>query len=94
MFQLTAEEASAVDSVRSQSVTLKQGRGAHRKYRPFAFTEQGVAMLSNVLRSPRAVEVNIAIMRTFVSTAVAHGFQPPAGGAVPSLDGPTHNRRI
>jgi hypothetical protein len=50
--------------LRSQSVTLK-GRGG-RRYRPYAFTEQGIAMLSSVLRSPRAVEVNIAIMRTFV----------------------------
>jgi hypothetical protein len=41
-------------------------RGQHRKYLPCAFTEQGVAMLSSVLRSERAVEVNIAIMRTFV----------------------------
>jgi hypothetical protein len=63
MFQLTAEEA---DSLRSQIVILKTGRGQHRKYRPYAFTEQGIAMLSSVLRSPRAVEVNIAIMRTFV----------------------------
>jgi hypothetical protein len=51
-------------SLRSQFVTLK--RGQHRKFRPFAFTEQGVAMLSSVLGSPRAVQVNIAIMRTFV----------------------------
>lgn len=50
--------------LRSQSVTLK--RGQHLKYLPFAFTEQGVAMLSSVLRSSRAGEVNIAIMRTFV----------------------------
>lgn len=41
-------------------------RGQNIKYLPYAFTEQGVAMLSSVLRSPRAVEVNIAIMRTFV----------------------------
>jgi len=52
------------ESLRSQSATLK--RGQHRKYLPYAFTEQGVAMLSSVLRSPRAVEVNIVIMRTFV----------------------------
>ena len=52
------------DSLRSQIVTLK--RGEHRKFRPYAFTEQGVAMLSSVLRSDRAVQVNIAIMRTFV----------------------------
>jgi hypothetical protein len=47
-------------------VTLKAGRGQHRKYLPYAFTEQGVAMLSSVLNSERAIEVNIAIMRAFV----------------------------
>ena len=52
--------------LRSQSATLKPGRGQHRKYLPYAFTEQGVAMLSSVLRSPRAVEVNIQVMRAFV----------------------------
>mgnify|MGYP003851171197 CR=1 FL=1 len=63
MFQITEDE---LDSLRSQIVTLNNKRGQHRKYLPYAFTEQGVAMLSSVLRSPRAVEVNIAIMRTFV----------------------------
>jgi uncharacterized membrane protein YccC len=64
MFQLSTEEAG---SLRSQIATLKKGsRGQHRKYRPYAFTEQGVAMLSSVLRSPRAVQVNIEIMRAFV----------------------------
>jgi phage regulator Rha-like protein len=63
MFQLTAEE---VDRLRSQFATLKAGRGQHRKYRPYAFTEQGVAMLSSVLHSERAIQVNIAIMRAFV----------------------------
>jgi hypothetical protein len=63
MFQLTAEEATLL---RSQSVTLKTGRGRHRKYQPYAFTEQGVAMLSSVLRSERAVLVNVEIMRAFV----------------------------
>lgn len=63
MFQLTPEEASFV---RSQIVTLKTGRGQHRKYLPHAFTEQGVAMLSSVLHSPRAIQVNIEIMRAFV----------------------------
>jgi len=57
--QLTAEIPS-----RSQSVTLK--RGMNIKYLPYAFTEQGVAMLSSVLHSPRAVQVNIEIMRAFV----------------------------
>jgi hypothetical protein len=64
MFQLTREEARAIISSRSQNVILK--RGQNIKYLPYAFTEQGVAMLSSVLRSSRAVEVNIAIMRTFV----------------------------
>ena len=64
MFQLTREEATTIKASRSQSVILK--RGQNIKYLPYAFAEQGVAMLSSVLRSPRAVEVNIAIMRTFV----------------------------
>ena len=61
MFVLTPEEAMGS---RSQFVTLK--RGQNIKYAPYAFTEQGVAMLSSVLRSPRAIQVNIAIMRAFV----------------------------
>ena len=56
MFQLSREEA---EHLRYQSGTLKNGRGRHRKYLPYAFTEQGVAMLSSVLRSERAVRVNI-----------------------------------
>ncbi|MBC7837787.1 MAG: ORF6N domain-containing protein [Nitrospiraceae bacterium] len=63
MFQLTPEE---VERLRSQIATLKPGRGQHRKYSPYAFTEQGVAMLSSVLHSERAIQVNIAIMRAFV----------------------------
>ena len=63
MFQLLPEEAT---SLRSQFAILKHGRGKHRKYLPYVFTEQGVAMLSSVLRSERAIEVNIAIMRAFV----------------------------
>jgi hypothetical protein len=63
MFQLTAPEWAAL---RSQIVTLKAGRGQHRKYLPYVFTEQGVAMLSSVLRTKRAIAVNIQIMRAFV----------------------------
>lgn len=63
MFQLTQEEEVAL---RFQIGTLKQGRGEHRKYLPYVFTEQGVAMLSSVLNSKRAIAVNIAIMRAFV----------------------------
>ena len=51
--------------LRFQNESLKSRRGG-RRYLPYAFTEQGVAMLSSVLRSQRAVQVNIAIMRTFV----------------------------
>lgn len=61
MFQLSAEEWEAL---RSQSVTSK-GKGG-RRYSPYAFTEHGVAMLSSVLRSERAVQVNIEIVRAFV----------------------------
>ena len=63
MFQLTAEENK---SLRSQVVTLKSGRGQHRKYLPRVFTESGVAMLSTVLKSKQAIQINIAIMRVFV----------------------------
>src|SRR4030042_5765407 len=55
-----------VVALRSQIVTLKKGRGEHRKYLPYVFTEQGVAMLSSVLNSERAVQANLAIMRAFV----------------------------
>lgn len=61
MFELTGEK---YDLLRCQTGTLK--RGEHSKYPPMAFTEQGVAMLSSVLNSERAIEVNIAIMRAFV----------------------------
>ena len=63
MFQLTEEEASAL---RSQFVTLEKGRGRYSKYAPLAFSELGVAMLSSVLNSKRAVQMNIVIMRAFV----------------------------
>lgn len=62
MFQLDAEEFAAL---RSQSVTSNTGRGG-RRYAPYAFTEQGVAMLSTVLSSPQAIAVNIEVMRAFV----------------------------
>jgi hypothetical protein len=75
MFQLTDAEVAGLrcqsgilnaDPDSSSSHTATSKRGQHRKYLPYAFTEQGVAMLSSVLHSSRAVEVNIAIMRTFV----------------------------
>jgi phage regulator Rha-like protein len=77
MFQLTREEYEALrlqietlkqsDSpLRLQNETLKTARGQHSKYLPYAFTEQGVAMLSGVLNSDKAIQMNIAIMRAFV----------------------------
>ncbi|MBX9783800.1 MAG: ORF6N domain-containing protein [Chitinophagaceae bacterium] len=76
MFQLSKDEYESLRSqivtlddsisLRSQIVTLKSGRGQHRKYLPYAFTEQGVAMLSGILNSERAIKMNIAIMRAFV----------------------------
>ena len=63
MFELTKDEYNVL---RSQFVTLENGRGKHSKYTPFAFTEQGVAMLSSVLNSQKAIEVNIQIIRAFV----------------------------
>ncbi|MEN9378095.1 MAG: hypothetical protein RL710_3252 [Pseudomonadota bacterium] len=72
MFQLSPEEFAVL---RSQTVTSKPGSGG-RRTAPYAFTEQGVAMLSSVLSSPRAIGVNIEIMRTFVRVrelAATHG---------------------
>ena len=63
MFKLSPEEASGL---RSQIVTLEKGRGKYPKYQPLAFTEHGIAMLSSVLRSPRAIQMNILIIRAFV----------------------------
>ena len=71
MFQLTKEEydnlksqtvPSREEALKSQTVTLENGRGKHRKYLPYVFTELGVAMLSSILRSERAVQVNVEIM--------------------------------
>ena len=62
MFELTKEESQ---SLRFHFGTLKLKRGEHSKYLPYAFTEQGVAMLSSVLNSERAILVNIQIMRAF-----------------------------
>ena len=64
MFQLTVEEWEAL---RFQIGILKNGRGEHTKYLPYAFTEQGLAMLSGILNSDIAINVNISIMRAFVA---------------------------
>jgi hypothetical protein len=73
MFQLTNYEWDSLrlqietsNSLRLQNETLNKGRGKHTKYLPYAFTEQGLAMLSGILNSDKAIEVNITIMRAFV----------------------------
>ena len=63
-FQLTKEQW---DSLRSQIVILEKGWGKHSKYLPYAFTEHGVTMLASILKSERAVKMNIAIVRAFIA---------------------------
>jgi phage regulator Rha-like protein len=62
-FQITREEYQAL---RSQIATLKTGRGQHRKYLPFVFTEHGAIMAANVLNSPRAVQMSVFVVRAFL----------------------------
>ncbi len=65
MFELTGLE---YNSLRTQIASLEEtGRGKHRKYLPFAFTEHGVAMLASVLRNEKAIEINIQIVRAFIA---------------------------
>lgn len=64
MFQLSAAEAAAL---RSQFATLESGRGRHRKYLPYAFTEHGAIMAATILHSPRAFEMSIYVVRAFVT---------------------------
>lgn len=68
-------------SLTSQIVILKKGRGQHKKYMPYAFTENGVAMLSSVLRSPLAIQVNIGIMRAFTEFRRLATSLPPSNPA-------------
>jgi len=87
MFQLTKEEfellrpriaalESEANPLRLQNETLKNKRGQHAKYLPYAFTEQGVAMLSGILNSDKAINMNIAIMRAFVAVRKIALIQP------------------
>lgn len=82
MFRLSKEEWNVL---RSQFVTIKNGRGEHKKYMPFAFTEHGVAMLSSVLRSPIAIQVNIGIIRTFITMRQAIASMPDTRADVQQL---------
>jgi ORF6N domain len=67
MFQLTMDEARVLEPMRSRSqIVILKPRGKNTKYRPYAFTEHGILMLSSVLNSDRAIQANIQIMRSFV----------------------------
>jgi hypothetical protein len=66
MFRLTKEEWEELQALRSQNAILKPGRGQHRKYPPYAFTEHGALMAANILNSPRAVAMSVYIIRAFV----------------------------
>lgn len=66
VFRIDPTESEALQALRSQIVTLKPGRGQHRKYLPYAFTEHGALMAATVLNSPRAVTMSIYIIRAFV----------------------------
>lgn len=83
MYQLTSDEAS---SLRSQTGAFKTGRGRHRKYAPYVFTEHGVAMLSSVLHSKRTVQLNIEIMRAFVGLRQAISTQKNLADKLAALE--------
>jgi len=83
MFQLTPHEA---EQLRSQFATSNAGRGG-RRYQPYVFTEEGVAMLSTTLKSDRAIEVNIAIMRAFVKLRHALSVRRELAVKVERLEG-------
>lgn len=86
MFKLIKEE---YDFLKSQIVTSKLGRGGKQK-QPLVFTENGVAMLSGVLNSPRAIEVNIAIMRTFTKLRSFLAMENSVSGQINELKQETH----
>ncbi|MFC1511241.1 ORF6N domain-containing protein [Candidatus Margulisiibacteriota bacterium] len=86
MFQLTKEE---YNSLRFQAGILEKGK--HSKYLPYAFTEQGVAMLSSVLRSQRAIQVNVAIMRAFVKLRRVLSSQAEIAKKIEELEHATRN---
>jgi hypothetical protein len=66
IFRLSKEEWNTVQALRSQTAMLKTGRGQHRKYLPYVFTEHGALMAANILNSPRAVAMSVYVIRAFV----------------------------
>jgi len=92
MFQLTTEENERLQHLRSQIVISSSGHGG-RRYPPYAFTEQGVAMLSSILRSPQAIAVNIEIMRAFVRLRQVLATNPGTRSEARCLGEETHYAR-
>jgi phage regulator Rha-like protein len=89
MFQLTAEENA---SLRSQFAILETGRGRHRKYRPYAFTEYGALMAANILNSPRAVQMSIFVVRAFAKMREALLASPDLARKLAALEKKLTNR--
>jgi len=73
LFELSRGELEEIRRLRSQSVTLKAGRGQHRKYLPHAFTEHGAIMAANVLNSPQATQMSVFVVRAFVKMRSVFG---------------------
>ncbi|MFA5974787.1 MAG: ORF6N domain-containing protein [Elusimicrobiota bacterium] len=86
MFRLTWHEVDGLSTVRSQSVTLE----SHLRFRPLAFTEEGVAMLSAVLRSQTAIQISIAIIRAFVKLRHAVLAHQDLGRRIEKVEGRLH----
>jgi hypothetical protein len=88
MFELTAEESR---SLRSQFATLKTGRGQHRKYLPYVFTEHGAIMAATILDSPRAVEISVYVVRAFVQLREMVASKTALARKLNELDGKLKN---
>lgn len=89
MFKLTPEE---YEHLKTKGALIIAGKGKHSKYLPRAFTEEGVAMLSTVLRNKRAVEINIAIMRAFVHLRRRESLPNPDSDLIAKYDLPSITR--
>lgn len=85
MFQLNYEEFQVLLRLTSQNAIAKKGRGGRRSF-PYVFTEHGVAMLSSILKSERAIQVNIAIMRAFVQMRLLIGTHKELSRQIENLD--------
>ena len=76
LFRLSTEEWNSIRALRSQIAILKTGRGQHRKYPPYAFTEHGALMAANILNSPRAVAMRVYVTKHFTGQGNGTGGSP------------------